>query len=83
MLRRELTALEIDPRKGKVDHPTSGSKDCADAVAAICWNLGRSSLIRIEHNVEQHGGQLTATVTGLGPPLVGVEHDVFGLVEQW
>lgn len=26
-------------RKAKIDHPPQGSKDLADAIAAVCWNL--------------------------------------------
>jgi len=37
--KHELLALEKDPKTAKVDHPPSGSKDCADGVAGVCYGL--------------------------------------------
>lgn len=34
-LKRELRELQLDPKRRKVDHPPSGSKDMADAVAGV------------------------------------------------
>lgn len=43
-LHTELVELEYDEKKDKVDHPPSGSKDCADAVCGAYNNLlSRSS----------------------------------------
>jgi len=38
-LIRELTQLIYDPQRNKVDHPPDGSKDLADCVAAVVYNL--------------------------------------------
>ena len=35
----ELRYLELDPKKGKVDHPSHGSKDCSDAMAGCVYIL--------------------------------------------
>lgn len=40
-LARELASLERDPKKGKIDHPPGGSKDCADAMAGVIYGLTR------------------------------------------
>lgn len=41
-LMDELRRLEHDRKKGKVDHPAVGSKDCADAVAGVVYSLSAS-----------------------------------------
>jgi hypothetical protein len=38
-VRYEFASLEKDQKKGKVDHPPNGSKDCADAVAGVVYGL--------------------------------------------
>lgn len=38
-LLRELRELQIDPKRGKVDHPVGGSKDLADAVSGSVYVL--------------------------------------------
>jgi len=40
-LRKELASLEVDPKKGKIDHPATatGSKDCSDALAGVVAGL--------------------------------------------
>jgi hypothetical protein len=39
-LLKELSALEDDPKTGKIDHPViDGSKDCSDALAGVVWGL--------------------------------------------
>jgi len=35
----ELMSLEQDAKTGKIDHPPSGSKDVADALAGVVWGL--------------------------------------------
>jgi len=40
-LARELASLERDQKKGKIDHPPGGSKDCADALAGVVYGLTR------------------------------------------
>ena len=37
--QRELVTLEFDIRRGKIDHPVTGSKDCADSLAGVVWGL--------------------------------------------
>jgi hypothetical protein len=37
--KREILALERDPKTGKVDHPPTGSKDLADAMAGVIYGL--------------------------------------------
>lgn len=39
VLARELASLERDVKKNRVDHPVSGSKDCADALAGVVYGL--------------------------------------------
>lgn len=41
VLVRELQQLERDAVRRKVDHPPKGSKDCADALAGVCYTLLR------------------------------------------
>lgn len=41
VLTRELQQLEKDSLRRKVDHPPKGSKDCADALAGVCYTLMR------------------------------------------
>lgn len=36
---KELVMLEREPKKGMIDHPPHGSKDCADALAGVCFGL--------------------------------------------
>jgi len=38
-LQRELASLELDTKRGKVDHPPGGSKDCSDALAGVVYGL--------------------------------------------
>lgn len=42
----ELIALQEDRagRKRKIDHPPSGSKDCSDALAGVCFTLSRNAV---------------------------------------
>lgn len=41
-LQDELRRLEHDRRRGKIDHPSNGSKDVSDAVAACVYTLSSS-----------------------------------------
>lgn len=47
MLKDELLSLELKQTKvtgqAKIDHPVSSSKDIADCVAAVCYQLGADS----------------------------------------
>jgi hypothetical protein len=38
-VQKEIASLEIDQKKGKVDHPGNGSKDVSDAMAGVVFGL--------------------------------------------
>lgn len=46
LLAHELSNLEINKEKSKVDHPPKGSKDVADALAGATYTCGQSNLWR-------------------------------------
>lgn len=48
---REFVSLERDPKKDKIDHPPSGSKDIADAVAGVVYGLTMRRDIWAQHGV--------------------------------
>ncbi len=50
-LLEECSALLEDRKKGKVDHPATGSKDVADAVAGLCYLLYTRREIWLNHGV--------------------------------
>jgi hypothetical protein len=50
-LRRELLSVEYDPKKSKIDHPSTGSKDCADALAGVVVGLTQQMSIWLEHDI--------------------------------
>lgn len=59
----EVLALEHDVKRtaqgvvlGKVDHPESGSKDCSDAVAGMCWNVATARTGGAQEPVEGMAG---------------------------
>ena len=47
----ELVSLEKDPKTGIIDHPPNGSKDCADALAGVCYGLTMRREVWAAHNV--------------------------------
>jgi hypothetical protein len=47
----ELTRLEIDPKKRKIDHPPNGSKDIADALAGVVIGLTLRRELWVRHGV--------------------------------
>lgn len=52
---KELASLEMDMTKGKegrVDHPPNGSKDVADAMAGVAYNLCMRREVYAMHNVD-------------------------------
>lgn len=49
--QKEITTLEIDVKKGKVDHPPNGSKDVSDAVAGVALGLTLRRELWARHNV--------------------------------
>lgn len=50
LLREELLRLEQDPLTFKVDHPSDGSKDIADAVTSVAYNLFKALAINLNKN---------------------------------
>ena len=54
VLLRELNRLELDTKKGKVDHPPGGSKDLADALAGVVFRLSCLPKAWREHGVSRY-----------------------------
>ena len=50
--QQEILRLERDVKKGKIDHPTSGSKDCADAVCGVIYGVSMRREVWVRHNVD-------------------------------
>lgn len=50
-LQRELLALEMDYRKGKVDHNALNSKDISDALAGVTYGLSTQRQVWSMHGV--------------------------------
>lgn len=48
---KEFASLEKDPKTGKIDHPTKGSKDCSDALSGVVYGLTTRREIWVEHGV--------------------------------
>jgi hypothetical protein len=48
ILSFEVTNLEKNEVKNKVDHPVKGSKDIADAVCGACWSLMKNRKVLFE-----------------------------------
>ena len=49
--QEELLRLEYDARKGKIDHPVRGSKDCADAIAGAVFGLVMRTDVWLDHDI--------------------------------
>ncbi len=47
----EIVSLELDEKKGKIDHRPNGSKDCSDAIAGVVWGLHRRREIWVAHKI--------------------------------
>lgn len=47
----EITRLERDPKKGKIDHPPGGSKDLSDAMAGVAYGLTMRREIWLRHGI--------------------------------
>lgn len=66
-LQREL--LSVENRRDKIDHPPGGSKDVADAVAGVAFNITRFPLLQesievgnnLSVSVFRHGREITDT----------------------
>lgn len=65
ILQREATNVQIDYKKGKVDHPVNGSKDVLDAVVGVCYALSKDPVQRINHGATaQLAPQVGSVITG-------------------
>ena len=53
-LRKELLSVEYDQKRGKVDHPVGGSKDCADTLAGVVYGLTTRRLIWAKHGIKKN-----------------------------
>lgn len=63
-LQKELVQLQFDVRRQKIDHPTKGSKDIADALAGVVEGLSNRMEARAEHGV--YGtGNVGAVITNV------------------
>ena len=51
---KELISLERDREKGKIDHPPKGSKDVADAFAAVVYRLTVQRRVWAEHGIPMY-----------------------------
>jgi len=49
--QEEIRRLERNTRTGKIDHPLSFSKDCADAIAGVVYGLTTRRIIWSDHGV--------------------------------
>ena len=49
--QEELLKLEYDAKKGKIDHPIRGSKDCADAIAGAVFGLVMRRDVWLDHDI--------------------------------
>ena len=56
LLKKELEELELVNGE-KVDHPNNGSKDCADAVCGVVYNIFRSNSSHILSFTPVYGGK--------------------------
>lgn len=50
-LLTELKSLERDQKTGKIDHPPTGSKDVADALAGVVYGLSTRREVWVKHGV--------------------------------
>ena len=64
LLQSELLSLEVDAKTGKIDHPPSGSKDLADALAGVVYGLTMRREVWFQHRVDPYrdAPSLTASV---------------------
>jgi len=67
-LTTELLSLERDPKKGKIDHPATGSKDVSDSVAGVVFGLStrRETWTRYGIPLLQIPSSITSSVRDVG-----------------
>lgn len=54
LLKKEFLTLERDTKKNKIDHPATGSKDCADSVAGVVYGLTYRREVWSQFNIPIH-----------------------------
>lgn len=69
IVQAETTALEKNEKTGKVDHPPNGSKDCTDAIAAICYKM-------LQHTPMEKPVMVQSHTTLAHDPLVDTIDDI-------
>lgn len=66
LLKVELAGLEMNSKahqgKGKVDHPPSGSKDLADALAGAIYSASQNRTVRAATDVVNNKGEQAGTM---------------------
>lgn len=70
-LAKELRELELNDQGTKVDHPKTGSKDCADAFAGVVFYLAKNHRTIGGGTVSRGDSTFTQTTPGLPVPLPG------------
>ena len=74
ILHKEASQVQLDLRKGKIDHPPRGSKDVLDACAAVAYALTKDPIQRIEHGATARlAPRLGSVVTPIPRPPTGLE----------
>lgn len=58
---RELISLERDTKKNKIDHPSNGSKDVADAMAGVAYGLTMRRETWMQHGISMF--EMPSTLT--------------------
>lgn len=53
-VQKEIASLEIDQKKGKVEHPDDGSKDVADAMAGVIFGLTMRREVWTRHKISPY-----------------------------
>jgi intein/homing endonuclease len=70
-LAKELRELELNDQGTKVDHPKTGSKDCADAFASVIYYLAKNHRSTGGGSVSRGTSEFTQSTPGLPVPLPG------------
>jgi hypothetical protein len=67
----ELLALELDRKKMRVDHPPQGSKDSADALAGVTFQLSRLNAWQLVEKVKNAGFAAAMATPSIGGTVTG------------
>ena len=73
----ELLALELDRKKMRVDHPPQGSKDSADALAAVTFQLSRINVWQLVDKVKNAGFAAAMASPRIGGTVTGIPYSGF------